>query len=148
MCTSTERAGRPSAWRAPGWLTPIASALVLAHAAAALAHEPTPAATRELVRLQGYRSSAPSGVRIAREVTLVVFGEEHRFHATEWQRFAFAGAGAGETAEPGRLALQGDRATLAKFANARSDQRLTILAERRPGGADLFVVALDLCPPQ
>jgi hypothetical protein len=56
------------------------------------------------------------------------------------------------SAEPGKPAdsytLQGPRPLLARFAGARPDQLVTILAEHRPGGSDLFVLAIDLCPPQ
>ena len=48
--------------------------------------------------------------------------------------------------ERARLVLQGPRELLARFAAARADQTVTMLAERRLGGSDLFVIALDLCP--
>ena len=34
----------------------------------------------------------------------------------------------------------------ARFTSARPDQRITILAQWRPGRTDLFVLAMDLCP--
>jgi len=30
----------------------------------------------------------------------------------------------------------------------RTDQRVTILAERRPGSRDLFLLAVDFCPAE
>jgi hypothetical protein len=49
--------------------------------------------------------------------------------------------------QPGsRFTLQGPRDLLARFAAARPEQTVTILAEHRPGSSDLFVLTLDLCP--
>lgn len=114
-----------------------------------LAHEDTkPQPRRELVRLQGYLAEPPAGAPIVRTIALVVLAQEHRFHATDWQRFGFRGkddAAAGE--EPAQTTLHGDRPALHRLATARPDQRLTILAERRVGSADLFLLTLDLCPP-
>ncbi len=42
--------------------------------------------------------------------------------------------------------LVGDRAVLRRVITARPDQVVTILAERRPGSSDLFVLSVDRCP--
>jgi len=109
----------------------------------ALAHQPERAVVRELVWLKGKRAGdgAP--------LVLVALGADHHFAVAELKRFpvgedAVAPQGDFERA---RLTLQGPRELLARFAGARPDQTVTILAERRPGRADLFVIALDLCPP-
>lgn len=119
---------------------------------AAVAHgHPVPRqATRELVRIQGYRTAeSPAGTQ--RRLQLVALGAEQPFAATDWQVFGFSETA--PSAEPTaaasqRFALQGSRDDLARFAAARPEQRVTLLAEHRPGSADLFVLSLDLCPPQ
>jgi hypothetical protein len=82
---------------------------------------------------------------VVAEITLDVFGAEHRFHVTDWQRLGLSEEARGGKPDA-RIALQGDRATLARIEDTRPGQRITILAERRLGSTDLFVVALDLCP--
>lgn len=125
----------------------VALALATAWPAVAIAHQPAHTA-REIVRIQGRRGAAPTGTTVVREVTLAALGQEHRFFATDWQRFGFADETAPAAAEERpRLMLQGKREQLARFAAARPEQTITILAERRPGSADLFLLALDLCPP-
>jgi hypothetical protein len=84
---------------------------------------------------------------VVREVTFLVLGQQLRFAATEWRSFAFFDpAGAPTPAEPAQLTLQGERPVLHRIASARPDQRITILAERRPGSPDMFVLTVDLCP--
>jgi hypothetical protein len=119
-----------------------ASVAVQAGAPSALGHPPPRAAVRELVRIQGHRVGGTAG-----DAVLVALGIEHRFAAAAWERYGLSGD---ETAPPPerRLVLQGKRDLLARFAAARPDQTVTILGERRPGSADLFVLALDLCPPR
>lgn len=112
---------------------------------AAVAHDPAPAVVRELVRLQGYRAPAPAGVAVQRELSVVVLGQTLRFAAEEWRRFALAEAAA-PAVEPVAVTLQGDRALLRKVSTAADGQQVTILAERRPGSADLFVLTVDRCP--
>lgn len=115
-------------------------------AAPAAAHDVERTVNREIVRLQGHRStdSAAAG---GREIVLVVFGEDVRLRLNEWQVFAFATAPeAARSAAPARITLEGDRATLARVAESRPEQRLTFLAERRPGAAEIFLLALDVCP--
>ena len=109
----------------------------------ALAHQPERAVVRELVWLKGRRGGAEA------PLVLVALGADHHFAVAELKRFP---VGEDVTAPQGgfereRLSLQGPRELLARFAGARADQTVTILAERRPGRADLFVIALDLCPP-
>lgn len=82
-------------------------------------------------------------------MAVVVRGEEKKFHVTEWQMFAVDPVAAASTPppEPRRIVLQGEPRFLERFATARAGQTVTILAERRPGSSDLFVLALDRCPP-
>jgi hypothetical protein len=129
-------------------VTPI---VILAAATTVLAHEPPRPKLREIVLIQGYREAAPANTPIVRTLELVVLGEPHQLHATEWRQFRLddkTDAPSTDAAErPARLTLQGDRPTLRRFGKARPEQLVTVLAERRFGSADLFVVALDLCPP-
>jgi len=130
-----------------GVLAVIASLSGLATVAAA--HGPAAAAvTRQIVRLQG-SLDARSDVQPVRELIVVVRGEAKLFYATDWQVYAvdLSQAAAAQPKEPDRVALQGDPKLLERFATARSGQTITILAERRPGAADLFLLALDRCPP-
>lgn len=107
-------------------------------------------ATRELIRIQGYRTAeSPAGTQ--RRLLLVALGAEQVFAATDWQVYGFSDAApAAEPTAPvsQRFALQGSREDLARFAAARPEQRITLLTEHRAGSADLFVLALDLCPPE
>jgi hypothetical protein len=125
---------------------PLTAVLLAGAAAPAAAHDVERTVNREIVRLQGHPSSddAPAD---GSEIVLVVFGEEIRFRVGDWQVFAFTTAPEPPRAgAPARLTLEGDRATLARVAEARREQRLTLLAERRPGAAEVFVLALDVCP--
>jgi hypothetical protein len=111
-------------------------------AGAALAHQPERSVVRELVWLKGRHGGAEA------PLVLVALGAEHHFAVTELKRFAVGEAAVTPSTafERERLVLQGSRELLARFAGARADQTVTILAERRPGAADLFLIALDLCP--
>lgn len=125
------------------------AALCLGMAASGAAHDlPGRDGKREFVRLQGYRTEAPSGLQLQREVVLSILGEEHEFYLTDWRRFRLAGDEPPEETERARFDLQAKRAVLLKVASARPDQRVTILGERRETGSDIFVLALDLCPPE
>ncbi|MGD9762181.1 MAG: hypothetical protein AB7V27_00510 [Candidatus Binatia bacterium] len=116
-------------------------------AASAAGHTASSAGTREVVRLQGNRLSAPTPVAAQRLVNLVVLGQPLPFAAADWRVFGFGEARAAEAAaDPRELTLQGDRSQLHRIASARPEQRITILAERRPGSAELFLLAVDLCP--
>jgi hypothetical protein len=116
----------------------------------AYAHGPERRAARELVRLQGYVGAEPTGAEGEYEVTVTARGVDHRFRVTEWRRFVLGDppptAAAPERA-PARLVLQADFEVLSRLAKARADQLLTLLAERRAGSSDLFVLTLDRCPP-
>jgi hypothetical protein len=113
----------------------------------AIAHTFAPEPIRELVRIQGYRAPAPSGVQVDREVVFVVLGQPVRFAASEWRAFSFSdSAGKPPAPEPAQVMLQGERALLHRISSARPDQRVTLLVERRPGSVDVFVLAVDLCP--
>ena len=108
----------------------------------AAAHQPERAGVRELVWLKGRHAGAEA------PLVLVALGTEQHFAVTELKRFPVGEAAVTPATdfERERLVLQGPRELLARFAGARADQTVTILAERRPGAADLFVIALDLCP--
>jgi hypothetical protein len=134
MCDRSRRAGI------------LALAVVLLGGAGAGAHEPPKVVLRELIRLQGARRAdgdAPAG-----RMTLRAQGVEQPFAATERRAFALVAEGKEAPQVADRYTLQGPRPLLARFARARPDQTVTLLAERRPGGADLFVLAIDLCPPE
>lgn len=126
-----------------------AAAAVSLAGAAAQAHPPPRTAERELVRVQGYRTAGPVA-GAGRQLVLKALGSEHQFAATDWQVFGFAEEDKRATPTPvraqERYALQGSRDVLRRLATARPDQLVTILAERRPGSTELFVLALDLCP--
>jgi len=116
-------------------------------AGAAAAHSEPAKPVRELMRIQGSRAPAPAGTAVERATTLVALGEPIAFAATEWRSFGFADASASATPEArAQYTLQGERPLLRRLVTARPDQRVTILAERRPGSADLFVLSIDLCP--
>ncbi|MDX2168356.1 MAG: hypothetical protein SF182_14880 [Deltaproteobacteria bacterium] len=122
--------------------------LLLGSVAAAPAHDMSTLTQRELVRLQGYRAPAPRGVEVEREIKLFVLNESIPFAANEWRVFALQqGKEAAPTpGEVSQVILQGDRALLRRVVTAHADQRITILAERHPGGGDLFLLSVDLCP--
>jgi hypothetical protein len=119
----------------------------LTFARSAGAHEPSRMNTREIVRMSGWFGTPPAGVTVAREVTLTVQGKQRQLHAADWQVFALV-TDQSETIAPApeTITLQGTREFLARIAGARGEQRVSILAERRPGSGELFVLALDLCP--
>jgi hypothetical protein len=153
----TEPRGRASA--ALGLSLAIACVL---GAASAEAHDTPRTAMRELVRLQGFaeapKADAADGAGAAGEseagasgaaggFVLVVHGREIPFEVVDRQVFrAVASAGRPSEPEPQKLVLQGERALLARIGSARPDQKVTILGERRPGGDELFVAAVDRCP--
>jgi len=135
-------------WRRIGVLAGFCIATL---AGTGYAHSVAPQTTREIIRIQGYRTTeAPAEMR--RRVIRVALGKDHPFAATDWQVFGFSDEmpAAKPTAVPAsqRFSLQGSREDLMRFATARPEQRVTLLAEHRPGSLDLFLVALDLCPPQ
>jgi hypothetical protein len=124
----------------------LTAALLLALAAApAAAHNLPSHAVRELVRIQGQLGTAtppPNG----RQVTFTVRGQRLPFTASDWRVFAFADDSTVQQPEPPEPELVGDRALLRRVITARPDQLITILAERRPGATDLFVLTVDRCP--
>jgi hypothetical protein len=130
---------RRGAWRAAVGL------LALLVASSASAHDITSHAVRELVRIQGQLGTAtppPNG----RQVTFVVRGQRLPFTASEWRVFAFADDATLKQPEAPEPELVGDRPLLRRVITARPDQLITILAERRPGSSDLFVLTVDRCP--
>lgn len=128
-------------------VVPAVFAILLFFGAPAPGHGPERVVNRQIVRLQGYRATPPADVKVVREIILVVHGKEQRFWAMDWRRFGVEQPSGVTPVERERLNLRADFADAARFTNARGDQRITILAEQRPGSADLFVLALDLCPP-
>ena len=142
MSTSTEQ------YQNRCWAVAVGTVLLIA-ASSGQAHDlPAREANREIVRLQGYREKLPSGVKAQREVVLSIFGEEHKFYLTDWRRFRLTDEKPPEETDRMRFDLQAKRAVLAKIAGARPDQLVTILGERRTTGSDIFILALDLCPPE
>jgi hypothetical protein len=126
--------------------TGVALLAIVAAAAPISAHEPERIVNRELVRLQGQWIPA-QGDEPPRVVTVTVLGEERRLSIRDWRAFAYSKVDTAAAAgEPRAISLQGERATLARLVAARPDQRLTLLAERRPGSTELFLLAADLCP--
>ena len=126
-------------------VTVAALLLALALAAPAAAHNVASHAVRELVRIQGQLGTAtppPNG----RQVTFTVRGQRLPFTASEWRVFAFADDETVKQPEAPEPELVGDRAVLRRVITARPDQVITILAERRPGSSDLFVLSVDRCP--
>jgi hypothetical protein len=114
----------------------------------AVAH-PTQANTpaRELVRLQGHRADTKAGAGVT-AIVIAALGLDHPFAASDVRTFGFADAGGDAAPVGAHVVLQGPRDQLYKFTTARADQLVTILAERRAGGADLFLLTIDLCPAQ
>jgi hypothetical protein len=122
----------------------VALVLALACGGTAAAH-PTAPTGRELVRLQGHRADGPAGTGVT-SMTVAALGVDHPFAAADVRTFGF-GDSARDVAPVGaRVVLQGARDLLQRFTSARADQRVTILAERRAGATDLFVLTVDLCP--
>jgi hypothetical protein len=122
----------------------VALAAALLAVPCAVAHEPPKVVVRELVRLQGFRRAdgdAPAG-----RMTLRAQGVDQPFAATDRRAFTLAAEGSEPPQVADRYTLQGPRPLLARFGDARPDQAVTILAERRPGATDLFVLTIDLCP--
>jgi hypothetical protein len=111
-----------------------------------LAHRPEKGPGRELVQIQGYKNVLPRGVTVEREIALISLAEKYSFHATRWLQITPGNGAPVKTPEPSTLVLQGSPGDLNRFAAARPEQRVSILAERRPGSSDLFVLTLDLCP--
>jgi hypothetical protein len=139
---STERRRRGRAA-----LVVAALASVVWCAATVGAHEPQRLNSREIVRLAGTFGDAPSGVKTVRDVAVTVQGRERTLHATDWQVYALVvDQNAPVAPAPDRVTLQGTREDLARIANARPEQRVALLAERRPGMGELFLLAVDLCP--
>ena len=119
--------------------------LALVLAAPAAAHNVASHAVRELVRIQGQLGTAtppPNG----RQLTFTVRGQRLPFTASEWRVFAFADDETVKQPEAPEPELVGDRSVLRRVITARPDQVITILAERRPGSSDLFVLSVDRCP--
>lgn len=111
------------------------------------AHEPQRLTAREIVRLAGTFGELPEGTKPVRDVAVTVQGRERTLHASDWQVYALVvDQNAPVAPPPERVTLQGTRSDLARIADARPEQRIAILAERRPGNAELFLLAVDLCP--
>jgi hypothetical protein len=127
----------------------IAAAVLSAHCVVgtALAHGPEQKPERELVRLQGHRENASAEAEARAVVVLRILGKDLRFRLTARETFQLSDRSAEMDAKD-HWTLQGEREPLARIAAARPDQRITILADHRPGSSDLFLLAVDLCPPE
>lgn len=137
----------PASTRAPILAQQLMVALlVLAAVGDSHAHRLPQRVSREIVRLQGYLAAPPSAVSVVSKIALVALGQAHTFFVTEWQVFA-PSKEMGKEDLPPRLVLQGNPQLLAEFTRATPRQRITLLAERRTRGTELFLLALDLCPP-
>jgi hypothetical protein len=114
--------------------------------ATARGHEPPKTVLREIVRLQGARRAdgdAPAG-----RMTLRAQGVDQPFAATDRRAFVLVTENVPPPAVSDRYVLEGPRELIARFTGARPEQTVSILAEHRPGSANLFVLAIDLCPPK
>jgi hypothetical protein len=131
------------AWRRAGG---VAAVLALV-ASAAHAHDVSLKPVRELLRIQGYRMPAPAGVTPLRELKMTVLGRAIPLAVIEWRTFVFRDANPDKRPnEPTGVVLQGERPMLSRITSAKPEQQITILAERRPGSSDVFVLTVDLCP--
>lgn len=120
--------------------------LVLGTVGTTSAHEVQRTAVRELVRLQGYVRPATE-TEASDAIELSVNGRALPFVVGDRQVFITVGAaGRPTTKEPTRIVVQGMRELLSRILQATPEQRVTLLGERRPGSAELFVAAVDLCP--
>jgi hypothetical protein len=123
--------------------------MLLATTSSGTAHDlPGVEVKREIVRLQGYRNEPPEGLQTQRQMVLSILGEEHTFHVVDWRRFRLTDEDPRGAADPSGFTLQAERGVLVKIASARPEQRMTILGERRANGTDIFVLAVDFCPPE
>ncbi len=120
--------------------------VLLSDAGPAWTHDIPRTAIRELVRLQGH--VRPQGDAASHDVmALSVNGRELSFVVGDRQVFIAVGAAGRPTQkEPVQVVVRGARELLARIAGARPNQRVTLLAERRPGSAEMFVASVDLCP--
>jgi hypothetical protein len=121
----------------------LACCIVLVGSAAA--HPPPRTGSRELVRLQGHPGMV-TPLSTVRPLALVALGVERPFAASDVRTFSLGDVPPVTPAPGTRFVLQGPRELLARYAAARPEQTVTILAEHRPGSSDLFVLTLDLCP--
>jgi hypothetical protein len=120
--------------------------LVAAWSGLAAAHPTGAPPARELVRLQGHRSDTKAGDKTGPTMTVAALGVDHPFATTDVRTFGFGDAARDVAPVGARVVLQGSRDLLSRFTTARPDQLVTILAERRAGATDLFVLTVDLCP--
>ena len=120
--------------------------LVVASVGDANGHEIKRTAVRELVRLQGWVRPATEAEKDD-VIELSVNGRVLPFVIHDRQVFISVGAsGRPAEKESPRVVVQGTRELLSRIAEATAQQRVTLLGERRPGSAELFVAAVDLCP--
>ena len=123
-------------------------ALTLVGPIAAAAHPVAPTTARQVVRIAGHVGLPRTGETPVARVELQVLGRALGLSVGEWQVFAPDGVNASVGVRPEKIALQGNRAMLASVAGAREDQRVVLLGEQRPGSDDLYLLAVDLCPPR
>ncbi len=146
--TSTERRrGLSRRTTVLGALALVGSLVGAMRPVTARAHEPSRMRTREIVRLAGWFGAPPAGAVVVRDVAVTAQGKTRTLHATDWQVYALVAEQKEEVAPaPESVVLQGSRTDIAAVAGARAEQRVSILAERRPGVGELFLLAVDLCP--
>lgn len=143
-CTSTD--GRRTRRGVAGSIV-LATLLLTLAPATTTAHEPSRMRAREIVRLGGWFGPPPDGAEVVREVKVTAQGKERTLHATAWQVYALVAEQKEQVAPaPDAVTLQGSRSDLGTIAGARAEQRVSILAERRPGTGELFLLAVELCP--
>jgi len=143
-CTSTESR---YARRAAAALLALATLLLALLPDGVRAHEPSRMRTREIVRLAGWFAPPPDGTAAVRTVKIRAQGKERTLHATAWEVYALVADQQEQVATaPDDVSLQGSRADLGAVAGARPEQRVSLLAERRPGTAELFLLSVELCP--
>lgn len=104
-----------------------------------------PRAAREIVRVQGTVHAI--GLACTNEITtLDILNRNIQFCASETRRIAVTTTDVSPNHTfPTRYSVQGERSELARILAAKAGERLTILAEWRPGRSDLFLIALDVC---
>ena len=132
---------RPAAWLA---LTALLAGVAVMVAAPLSAHTKSQA-VREIVRLKGKVQSADQACA-DRLVTLRILQQSVRLCAAEERRVAVATTDIAAGLQlPAEYEVQGERAELYRATTAKVGDRMTVLAEWRPGRRDLFLIALDIC---
>src|SRR5262249_34527779 len=117
--------------RGPSVLGVAVLAAVLA-ARLAGAHDPPRVVTREIVWLKGQRRGG--GVAPAGRMTVHAQGADHDFAVAEREGYGLTDAAAPAPSVPDRVALQGPRELLSRFAAAGPSPTIILLGDRRARG--------------